>query len=107
MGNLLRLVQNLHSQVIDENKLKYFTSKISMWNHISMLQTSYQSLNVEEKTALLKRYYTNLNAKYYGKEPGKFYSLPSEDCLIFYWLMITVFACCILVIFRFYILLQF
>ena len=59
-----------------------------------------------KKTALLKRYYTELDAKYYGKEPAKLYSLLSEQCFIFCWLTVTVFACRVLVIFCLYILLQ-
>ena len=82
--------EDTRPQVIDEEKLKVFTLKISTWNHFSMLETSYQSLSKEEKTNLLKRYYAGLDAKYYGKEPGKFYSLSSEDCLIVFWLRITV-----------------
>ena len=49
----------------------------------SMLQTSYQSLSVEEKTALRKRYYPDLDAKYFSERPDKFYSLSAEDFLIF------------------------
>ena len=84
-------------QVIDEEKLKVFTLKISIWNHFSMLETSYHSLSKEEKTSLLKRYYADLDAKYYGK----FYSLSSEDCLIFFWLKITVLPAVIWLLFVF------
>lgn len=106
MENLLKLVENLCPHFIDKEKLKYFTLKISISDNFLMLQTSYQSSSVGEKTALLKRYYSDLDAKYYGKEPGKFYSLWSEDYFTFSWRLITVFAACVLVIFCLSILLK-
>ena len=56
MENLLSLVENLHLQVLDEKKLKFFTSIITIWDHFPMYEASYKSLSTEEKTALLKRY---------------------------------------------------
>ena len=54
MENLLRLVENLHPQIIDEDRLKFFTLKILIWDHFSMLQTRYQSLSVEKKLPYLR-----------------------------------------------------
>lgn len=64
--------------MLDEEKLKFFTSKISIWDHFSMHESSYKSLSTEEKTALLKRYYIELGSKYYGKESGNLCSLPED-----------------------------
>ena len=60
MENLLSLVENPRAQVLDEEKLKFFTSKISIWDHFSMHEVSYNSLSTEEKAALLKRYHLEL-----------------------------------------------
>lgn len=81
MENLLSLVENLQATVIDEEKLKLFTTKISVWDHFSKHKASYKLLSVEEKSALLKRYYVELNLNYYGGkiETGKLCSLLSED----------------------------
>ena len=42
-----------HRQVLDEEKLKFFSSKISIWDHFSMDGASHKSLSTEEKTALV------------------------------------------------------
>ena len=97
MENLLSLVENLHLQVLDEKKLKFFTSIITIWDHFPMREASYKSLSTEEKTALLKRYYVELDSRYYGKETGYFCSLLSAD--VYFWLVcVMTFYMLILVI---------
>ena len=62
-----------------------------------MHEPSYKSLNTEEKTALLKRYYVELDSRYYGKETGNFCSLLSAD--VYFWLVcVMIFYKLILVI---------
>ena len=60
MENLLDLVENPNLQVIDEAKLNFFC------NHFSIHEAIYKSLSVEEKSVLLKRYYVELDSKFYG-----------------------------------------
>ena len=54
MKILLGLVENSLPQVIDEEKLRLFTTKIYIYDHFSMDEASYKLLSVEEKSALLK-----------------------------------------------------
>ena len=86
-----------HRQVLDEEKLKFFSSKISIWDHFSMDGASHKSLSTEEKTALVKRYYVESECKYYCKERSNFCSLLSPD--IYFWLVsVIIFYMLILVI---------
>ena len=72
--NLLSLVENPQPNMTDEEKLKFFITKISIWDHFSLHEAPYKSLSMEEKSAVLKRYYVELDLKYYGgkKETCKF-----------------------------------
>ena len=100
MENLLNLVENPQPQVIDEEKIRFFTTKISIWDYFSMHEASYKSLSVEEKSAILKRYYVELDLKYCGgkKETDNLFSLLSED--VYFWLVfVMIFYTLILVIF--------
>ena len=49
MEHLLTLVENSEPQVIDEEKLKFFTTKISIWDHFSMHEVSYKCLVFKKK----------------------------------------------------------
>ena len=62
-----------------------------------MYEGSYKSLNTEEKTAFLERYYPELDSRYYGNETGNFCSLLSAD--VYFWLAcVMIFYTLILVI---------
>lgn len=104
MENFLRLVGNSQTQVIDEERLKFFTSQVFIWDHFSMHKSSYQSLSVDEKTAPPRECYSDLDMKFYGKEPGKIFYLFSEDlrfifacfwfvttCLLFIFLIVYIY----------------
>ena len=52
MENPLNLTENPQPQVTDKEKLKFFTRKISIWDHFSIHEDSYKLLSVEEKSAL-------------------------------------------------------
>ena len=97
MENLFSIVENPRSQVLNEKKLKFFTSKITTWDQFSMHEASYRSLSTEEKTAFLKRYYVELNSRYYDKETGNFCYLLSAD--VYFWLVcVMIFYTLILII---------
>lgn len=53
--------------MIDEEKLKFFVSKVSIWDYFSMIEPSYKSLSVEEKRSLPNKYYSELDDRYFGK----------------------------------------
>ena len=59
MEVLLGLVENSLPQVIDEEKLRLFTTKIYIYDHFSTHEASYKLLSVEEKSSLLKRFTLN------------------------------------------------
>ena len=41
LENLLSLVKNPCPQVLDEKKIKFFTSRISIWDHFLTHEASY------------------------------------------------------------------
>ena len=82
MDRFLRLLEKSQPEaIIDEEKLKSFTSKVSIWDHSSITEQAYKSSGVEEKTSLLNRYYRELYRKYYWS--GNFYLFVILcDCLL-------------------------
>ena len=44
--------------MIDEEKLHFFVSEVCISDNFSMAESGYKSLNVEEKTSLLNKYYS-------------------------------------------------
>ena len=57
--------------IMEEKKLKYFISKVSVRDYFSISEQAYKSSSVDEKTSMLNRYYRELYQKYYGS--GNFY----------------------------------
>ena len=53
--------------MIDEEKLHFFVSEVCISDNFSMAESGYKSLNVEEKTSLLNKYYSGLDDRYYSK----------------------------------------
>lgn len=106
MDQFLRLVENPRPQVIDEERLKFFISKISIWDHFSIQQSSYLAMDVDEKTTLLKKYYSDLDLKYFGKETDKSFFLFSDEFLVLCLCnVLLAFVCCFLGFYCLYILL--
>ena len=68
--------------VIDESKLRYFISKISIWDNFRISEHAYKNLPVEEKERMLNRYYNELHEKYYGAGNFVFFILLFL-CLLF------------------------
>ena len=59
MEKPLSLVEKPQPEVsIDDEKLRFFISKIPIWDHFSLTEHAYRSSSVGEKTTLLNRYYT-------------------------------------------------
>lgn len=54
MDRFLRLLEKSQPEaIIDEEKLKSFTSKVSIWDHSSITEQAYKSSGVEEKICLI------------------------------------------------------
>ena len=71
MEHFLSIVEgNSAEEEINEERLKYFTSKIKIWDYFSLSQQKLASPSTEEKSSMLKRYYSDLNSRYLAE--GKF-----------------------------------
>ena len=67
MERFLSLLEKPPPEVaIDEEKLNFFISKVTIWDYFSLSVQIYKSSSVEEKTSLLNKYYRELYEKYYG-----------------------------------------
>ena len=80
----------LHHKELMRQKLIFYNKTFDLGT--SMHEASYKSVSVDEKSALLKRYYIELDSKYYGgkKETDNFFSLLSED--VYFWVAILQLA---------------
>ena len=47
-------VPRQQKKVIDESKLRYFISKISIWDYFCISEHTYKNLPVEEKESILQ-----------------------------------------------------
>ena len=58
MEKLLGMLEIPQQQkvVIDESKLRYFISKISIWDYFRISEHAYKNLPVEEKESMFNRY---------------------------------------------------
>lgn len=63
--NLLSIVLQ-ENKPIDEEKLKFICSKSTIWDHFKITNEHFLSLSESEKIHMLHRFYTELEAVYYG-----------------------------------------
>ena len=69
---------------IDETKLKFLNSKVSIWDRFTISGKSYKSSSIEEETSMLNRQVSELYQKYYDSgnfiwpEHGYFNQQPCE-----------------------------
>ena len=54
-------------------KIKFFSSKISIWNFFGVPQSSYLALSTEEKSAMFRQYYNKLESKFHGQSGKLFF----------------------------------
>ena len=82
MERFLSLLEKPPPEVaIDEEKLNFFISKVTIWDYFSLSEQIYKPSSVEEKTSLLNKYYREFYEKYYGVcNFGFFYFLISKFC---------------------------
>lgn len=82
MERFLSLLEKPQPEVaIDEEKLNFFISKVTIWDYFSLSEQIYKSSSVEKKTSLLNKYYHELYEKCYGVcYFGLFYFLISKFC---------------------------
>ena len=67
MEKLLNMLEKPQLEaVIDEDKVRYFISKVSIWDYFGIPEISYKSSSAEGKTNMLNRYYREPYQKNYG-----------------------------------------
>ena len=72
---------------IAEEKLKFFVSKIAIWDYFNIFEATYKAYAVGEKSRLLTKYYSESFEKYYGS--GDFFCL----CLRISGVVLSRFLC--------------
>ena len=71
-SNLLNIV-SLEPEQIDEEKLKFICAKHAIWDHFKISKQDYASRSDSEKIQMLKRFYSDLVAVYFGNGKKFFY----------------------------------
>ena len=68
MEEFLRIVEEPASTSteveMDPEKLKFFTSKLKIWDYAKILALEFQKLSFEDKSKILRNYYTEMSTKY-------------------------------------------
>ena len=49
---------------IDADRLKFFNSKLRIWDYAKISSSDYQKLSFKDKSSILKSYYVDMPAKY-------------------------------------------
>ena len=89
MNKFLSMLENPRPEtVVEEENLRYFISKIFIWDYFNISESTYKSYSVDEKSRLFHKYYSELYQKYY--ESGDFYFL-----FLFGLLLIGIFCLCL------------
>ena len=63
--NILEENQPTPEEIIDEAKLKYIASQISLWDFFGIPQANYLSLSKDEKLRMFREYYKKLVLRYF------------------------------------------
>ena len=64
--NILREKQPTPEEIVDEEKLRFIASKISIWDFFGIPQTNYLALSKDEKSRMFNDYYEKLVLKYFS-----------------------------------------
>ena len=59
-------------EIIDETKLRYIASQISICNFFGISQANYLTLSKDEKSRMFNEYYKKLVLKYFGSKNSFF-----------------------------------
>ena len=72
----------------DEEKVRYISSKISIWNFFEIPEATTRNFSVPEKSKMFREYYARLCDKYYGSTGKKiifFLVWPGCFYVCFFW----------------------
>ena len=64
--SILEEKQPVPEEIVDEEKLRFIASKISIWEFFGVPQTNYLALSKDEKSRMFKDYYKKLVLNYFG-----------------------------------------
>ena len=67
MENFLSMVKQpaaLEEVAIDGEKLKFFNSKLKIWDYAKILSSGYQKRSFKDKSSILNCYYVDMSVKY-------------------------------------------
>ena len=66
MEHFLQMVEEPFQQQVetDEAKLKYFISKVKIWDYTCLGLNDNQKLSVEDRSSVLKNYYLEMRSRY-------------------------------------------
>ena len=68
MEEFLRVIEaSLSSSAevtIDAEKLKFFTTKVKIWDYAKKFPSNFQKLSFGDRALILKNYYSDMSAKY-------------------------------------------
>ena len=54
----------LQQVTIDADRLKFFTTKVEIWEYAKIPASDFQKLSFDDKASILKHYYSDMSAKY-------------------------------------------
>ena len=89
---LIMLESSFPSEPIEEEKLSFFTSKISIQDFFNVSECTYRAYLVDEKTRMFTKYYSDLYEKYYGTGNFIFLSLLCILLGVFFSLCLSIFG---------------
>ena len=58
---------------MDPEKLKFFNSKLKVWDFAKISPSDFQSLSFDDKSLLLKSYYAEMSSKCIGLKVNHFF----------------------------------
>lgn len=89
--NILEEPQRKVEEKIDEEKLRFIASKITIWDFFGIQQSTYLGYSKPEKSRMFSDYYQRLVSEYFGvdKKKSAFFVLPDFVWHIF-WCFVLV-----------------
>ena len=77
--SILEQKQQLPEETMDQQKLRYIASQVTLWDYLGIPQANYLALEKNEKSRMFSGYYKNLVFKYFGGKKIYFFC-----CLAFF-----------------------
>ena len=88
MNNFLSILeqnQQPPEKIIDEQKLCYIASQITIWDYFNIPKADYLTLDKNEKSRMLGEYYNTFVLKYFGGKKIYFFCLVLLFLVFHFW----------------------